>query len=310
MTGRRAKIGTPDSPKMVGEPIGKVKSVTRSAFRLDQSMPLHNGDGLSFFTPEKELTGTLVNHVEGEWVTPAEMEGIRPGLAMYRNHDKAFMDQLEKSKTKRKIGVEMTLTETPNGYRLEIRDEDGVTGSFEQNCAHQPAEKPELAHETIEKQLGKLGETEFACQKVRVMIQPMPFLPACGWNDLRRGAVESLRRRRAQQRPKTAGGILPNASPYPETELSYLGNALNEKAVRLLPAARRDKDRTRRRKRPGHARAQGDDHQILPQIPTGGLPREGKKVLLQEPLTLVDEEGHRLRLKFDCGECVMDVIFE
>ena len=25
--------------------------------------------------------------------------------------------------------------------------------------------------------------------------------------------------------------MLPNASPYPETELSYLGNALNEKAM-------------------------------------------------------------------------------
>jgi hypothetical protein len=32
-------------------------------------------------------------------------------------------------------------------------------------------------------------------------------------------------------RPKAEGGILPNAFPYPETELSYLGNALNEKAV-------------------------------------------------------------------------------
>ena len=65
----------------------------------------------------------------GEWVTPAEMDGIRPGLALFRNHDKAFMDRLDKSETARKIGVEMSLTETPNGYRLEIHDEDGVKGS-------------------------------------------------------------------------------------------------------------------------------------------------------------------------------------
>ena len=40
------------------------------------------------------------------------------------------------------------------------------------------------------------------------------------------------------------------------------------------------------------------------------MPAEGKKVCLQEPLTLVDEDGHRLRLKFDCGACVMEVIYE
>jgi putative protease len=39
-------------------------------------------------------------------------------------------------------------------------------------------------------------------------------------------------------------------------------------------------------------------------------PHEGKKALLREPLTLVDEDGHRLRLKFDCGACVINVIFE
>jgi putative protease len=39
-------------------------------------------------------------------------------------------------------------------------------------------------------------------------------------------------------------------------------------------------------------------------------PREGKRTILQEPLTLVDADGHRLRLKFDCGGCVMEVIYE
>jgi 23S rRNA 5-hydroxycytidine C2501 synthase len=313
ITGGRAKIGTPDTPKMVGEALGKVKSVTRSAFRLDQTTALHNGDGLSFFSPEKELTGTLVNHVNGEWITPAEMDGIRPGLALYRNHDKAFMDRLEKSKTNRKIGAEMTLTGTPDGYRLEMRDEDGVTGSFEKGCAHQPAEKPELAKETIEKQLGKLGGTEFACQKVRVMIQPMPFLPVSVLNDLRRGALESLKSQRARNRPKRAGGIIPNAYPYPETELSYLGNALNEKAVafyrrhevtKIEPAAESGLDM--------HGRNVMTTRYCI-KYQLEACPREAHKcetAPLQEPLTLVDEDGRRLRLKFDCGACVMEVIME
>jgi putative protease len=310
VTGRRARIGTPDSPKMVGEPIGQVQAVTRTAFRLNQTVELHNGDGLSFFNSKKELTGTLVNHVDGGWITLAVMEGIHPGLALFRNHDKAFMDRLDKSKTDRKINVEMTLKGTPTGYRLEILDEDGVKGFCEQDCTPQPAEKAEMALETIKKQLGKLGETEFACEKIRVMIQPIPFLPASGWNELRRGAVESLRTARALQRPKVAGGILPNATPYPETELSYLGNVLNEKAVtfyrrhcvlKIEPAAESGLDM--------HGRKVMTTKYCL-KYQLEACPREGKKVPLKEPLTLVDENGHRLRLKFDCGACVMEVVFE
>jgi putative protease len=310
ITGRRAKIGTPDTPKMVGEPIGQVQAVTRTAFRLDRATDLHNGDGLSFFDPKKELTGTLVNHMAGEWVSPAGMNGIRPGLALFRNHDKAFMDRLDKSETARKIGVEMRLCGTPTGYRLEIRDEDGVKGFFEQDCTLQPAEKPEMALETIKKQLGKLGETEFTCAKIRVVLQPIPFLPASGWNDLRRGAVENLRAARALQRPKAEGGMLPNAAPYPETELSYLGNVLNEKSMafyrrhgvkKIEPAGESGLDM--------HGRKVMTTKYCL-KYQLDACPREGNKANLQEPLTLVDEDGHRLRLKFDCGACVMEVIYE
>ncbi|HVM71088.1 MAG TPA: U32 family peptidase [Anaerolineales bacterium] len=307
--GQRARIGTPDSPKMVGEAIGQIKAVSRTAFHLDSFQHLHNGDGLSFFTPEKELSGTMVNRIDGEWITPARMEGLRPGLALYRNHDKAFMDRLEKNRTVRKIGVEMVLTKTPGGYRLELRDEDGVTTSFQQESPHQPAEKPELAQETIEKQLGKLGETEFACHKIRVMIQPVPFLPASAWNELRRGAVESLRSARALKRPKSAGGILLNAFPFPETELNYLGNVLNEKAAafyrrhgvtKIEPAAESGLDM--------HGRKVMTTKYCL-KYQLEACPRDGKATLLREPLTLVDEDGRWLQLQFDCGECVMKVIY-
>jgi 23S rRNA 5-hydroxycytidine C2501 synthase len=310
VAGRHAKIGALNSPKMVGEAIGQVTAVTRTAFRLDTPTILHNGDGLSFFTPENELTGTLVNRIDGGWIFPAKMDGLHPGLTLHRNHDKAFMDQLEKSKTTRKIGVEMILTEIPTGYRLEVHDEDGVTGFFEQDCVHQPAEKPEQACETIEKQLGKLGETEFACRDVSVKVQPVPFLPASAWNALRRGAVESLQAAHLRKRPSTKGGFLPNAFPYPDSELSYLGNALNEKAVtfyhrhgvtKIEPAAENGLDM--------HGRKVMTTKYCL-KYELDACPREGKKRLLHEPLTLVDEDGHRLRLEFDCAACEMDVVYE
>jgi putative protease len=37
--------------------------------------------------------------------------------------------------------------------------------------------------------------------------------------------------------------------------------------------------------------------------------REGKVSPLQEPLYLVDEDGHRYELRFDCAACEMEVSF-
>jgi hypothetical protein len=62
------------------------------------------------------------------------MEGIRPGLELHRNLDKAFHDRLHNSKTMRKIAVEMRLSTHPARIRLEIKDEDGNVGSVKKNA--------------------------------------------------------------------------------------------------------------------------------------------------------------------------------
>ena len=313
MMGRHAKIGSHDTPKTIGEPIGRVQQVSNASFCLDElniSIELHNGDGLSFFTPERDLTGTLVNRVDGKWITPAKMDGIHPGLELYRNSDKAFLDQLKHSQPERKISVAMTLSQTADGYRLELLDEDGVRASSELVCEHQSAEKPDKALENIHKQLGKLGETDFMCREVKVEVMPIPFLAASWLNELRRSAVEALENARELERPEVSGGIIPNEVPYPVKELTYQGNVLNEKASAFY-------------------RRHGVTEIDL--AAESGMDLRGKKVMttkyclryeldaclkeknakaLHEPLSLVDENGRKLRLKFDCAACEMQVFFE
>ncbi|TNI71338.1 collagenase-like protease, partial [Aeromonas salmonicida] len=47
--GRNIDIGSPDSPKSLGEAIGRVKRVTRSGIELDSGVVVNNGDGVAFF---------------------------------------------------------------------------------------------------------------------------------------------------------------------------------------------------------------------------------------------------------------------
>ena len=310
ITGQRRSIGSPETPKMIGEPLGKVQTIKKESFTLDTPADLHNADGLSFFTESGQLSGTLVNRVDGPWITPAKMDGLSRGLMLYRNFDKAFMDRLEHSRSERRIPVEMTLRETAEGYRLELCDGDGISAAAELPSEHIPAQKPEQACQTIEKQLSKLGETEFTCTGLHIQIDPLPFLPVSFLNDLRRAAVIALQNARSEHRPQLrSAAIVPNSASYPLKEISYLGNVLNEKAAafyrrhgveKIEPAAESGLDMTGRKVM---------TTKYCLKFELGACPRHNGEKKLSEPLTLVDSEGHRLELKFNCRECVMEVFF-
>jgi len=154
-----------------------------------------------------------------------------------------------------------------------------------------------------------LGDTEFACAEVEITWEQVYFVPVSMLNALRRDALEKLSAVRTQNRPVLRRTIRKNAFPYPEKTLSYLGNALNQKAVafyrrhgveEIAPAAESGLDmRGERVMRTRYC----IKHQL------GLCPRENDAPPLKEPLYLVDEEGHEYRLRFDCAACEMEVYF-
>ena len=98
--------------------------------------------------------------------------------------------------------------------------------------------------------------------------------------------------------------------PTQPSELTYLGNVLNETARRFLPAARRGQDRARGGNRAGAAgrKVMTTKHCIKHQL--GWCPKENKTVQIQEPLALVDEQGNHFPLRFNCARCEMEVYFQ
>jgi putative protease len=204
------------------------------------------------------------------------------------------------------------------GYRLALRDADGIQAEALIQIEKTAAQKPEAALATIEKQFGKLGETEFALTRLRVEAHPVPFIPVSMLNELRRLAVEALRAARTAARPVERGVILPNAVPYPVKELTFQGNVLNQKALvfyrrhgvtRIEPAAESGLDLRGRK-------VMTTRYCLKYQL--GDCPKMAQQVAIlespvsryAEPLSLVDESGQRLRLYFDCKACAMEVIYE
>jgi putative protease len=251
-----------------------------------------------------------VNAVTGDRVSVQNARGIRPGIAVYRNHDHAFLSAIDSAKMDRRISVTLRLRAKTDGAALVARDEDGVEVEHRLPCRLEPAREPEAAFATIRRQLAKTGQSVYTCSDVAVEISPVPFFPVSVLNALRRETLELLTAERARCRPHVTGGTIKNEAPYPTSELTYLGNVLNKKAetfyrrhgvTRIEPAAESGLDMRGQK-------VMTTRYCLMHQLDLCGNP--GVDGRIEPPLFLVDDEGHRLRLDFDCARCEMDVFLE
>ena len=295
------KVGRPQTPKMVGERIGVVKSAGRKFVRIEPEVKLHPGDGICFFNRRGELRGSIVNEVDDAMVAPDKPKGIEAGMTLYRNHDHEFLNQIKKADPQRLIDVRMLVADCVDGLKLQVTDEDGCEATFTVECEKIPAQKPDRAIENIKTQLSKTGGTIFSCSVVRIELSEPLFVPMSALNSLRRGALDKLMEARLAERPVPTGAAMKNDVPYPVDTLTFEGNVLNELSaafyrqhgvVRFDPAAE------------------------------SGIDLSGQKVMTTRycvrhqldmcgddtPLFMADGEGHRLELRFDCTRCGMDII--
>jgi len=305
--GRGEMMGSIDTPKMVGQRLGKVVSVDARSFTLDAQVLLTNGDGLCFFDEHNDLRGTLVNGQHGRVVTPDRMDGIQVGTIVYRNHCHAFLQRLTKTRSCRRIAVRLSLNEAPEGLSLVGVDEDGNTAAATIACVKTPALSPATTEATVRRQLAKMGRTPFACSTVELAWSRVFLLPVSVLNGLRRDVLAELVKVRAGNQPVEVRQIVPSEATYPAQQLSYLGNVLNRKAAafyrrhgvtQIEPAAESGLD-MRGRKVMTTRYCLG--HQL------GLCPRQGGNSPLQEPLYLLDDDGRRLELRFDCAACQMEI---
>ncbi|MBK7901290.1 MAG: U32 family peptidase [Azonexus sp.] len=305
---RQADIGAFDSPKFVGEPLGHVTRVAAEWFEVDSALPLHNGDGLSYYDADQELAGLRISRAEGRRLYPLTMpQGLAVGLAVYRNRDQEFERLLEKKSADRRIAVSLTLSETPQGFTLEARDEDGLAAQATIAHPHEAARDTARAGAALREQLGKLGNTPFVAREIALHLAAPRFLPTAVVNALRREVLEKLDALRlaAHPRPPRAAPAEPPA-PYPQDELSYLGNVLNAQArafyarhgVKLI------EDAYEAGNEKGAVSLMITKHCL--RYSFNLCPKEVKG-LRPDPLTLMNGKD-KLTLRFDCKRCEMHVV--
>ena len=296
--GRTQNISSPDSPKSIGEPVGNIVDVKGNHFTLAGQKTIHNGDGLCFGS-----TGFRVNRVEGNQIFPAEMPRLAPGITLFRNYDHEFEKALSGKSAERKIRIEWLLEENPFGFSLTITDEDGFTATITHIFEKESAKKDQQAN--IREQLSKLGNTPFQITELTNRLIDNWFIPSSILSEMRRKAVDALLRVRKITIRQPLRAIQPTFHSFPETELTYLGNVLNENARKFY-------------KQHGvktiHPAFEQDFPENVPLMFTkhclkyhlGYCSKQNSQKTTHEPWTLLTG-SHKLQLKFDCGKCEQEM---
>ncbi len=233
-TDRRNRVGSFDSPKSTGEPLGVVKEAGKNYFILQSARPLNNGDGICFIGSGGVMTGTHINRTEGERIFPNRMDGIRRGTVVSRNYDHAFVRSVEKATARRTLPIEAEFYVRGGDLTLALRDADGITASATVSGPFETASKPERMAETLETNLKKTGESPYRIAELVVRWEKEPlFVPASVLNRLRREALENLDARRLKgyrrkERKKTVA-----QARYPAETLDFTANVTNRLAERF-----------------------------------------------------------------------------
>jgi putative protease len=310
--GRQDDIGAFDSPAFVGEPIGEVAAIGDGWLTVNTAETFHNGDGVCFHDAHGEVQGMRINRVDGQRLYPAEMPAeLSEGTTLFRNRDQAFERALEKDSAERRVAVEVVFAEHADRFALTLRDEDKLSVTVDlqkdEKIGVDRAQNPEAALTRLKENLGKFGNTMFVAGDIELQLSAPWFFPVGTINALRRDAAARLEAARLASHPRPPRAVpAAEPAPYPQEELTYLGNVFNGKArafyekhgVRLI------EDAYEAGSEKGMVSLMITRHCL--RYSFNLCPKEVKH-LKPDPMTLING-SEKLILKFDCKACEMHVV--
>ena len=325
---RQPYIYSPDTPKALGEYVGKVKEIRRGSFNVAGTASFANGDGLCFINDEHELEGFRINRAEGNRLFPLRMpDNLRPGAALYRNRDEAFSKLLKGKTAERKIPITLTLSVTEKGFALSATGQ-GIKPTYQVlEMDKQKAMKPQ--RDNILRQLGKLGDTPYMADVIELEGQADAyFIPSSALATLRREVVQAIELERPAEveTPSVHPSVSPTAPParklsgtlawQPEyRKFTYLYNIANtlsksfyqrEGLSNVADAYEVSQGADEGAERQNSVLVMQCRHCLRYSL-GHCVRRGGKQPTWKEPLYLRLGDGRRFRLEFKCDECQMNI---
>lgn len=308
LNGRKPNIDSPHTPKSKGEKIGKVLKIGNNNFTVATDKMLHNGDGLCFFDSKMNLLGLRINRVEGNVVFPNNIDDVFVGAEIFRNVDVEWQKIVERSNGNRKIGMNLTLTETDDGFKMVAECENGVSQHIELKSDKIIAINTQKAMENIYKKCLQWGDTIFEVKSLDINFLQSYLIPASSIGEMKRLLLVKLLDAIISKNFIREDKFLEiNDFPYPEKELTYLGNVVNSKAIAFY-------------ERHGAKILEAGLEKEIPEREIAVMTTKHcirfangmccKQTGNRADSLLLKRGNDVFRLDFDCANCKMNVIFQ
>jgi 23S rRNA 5-hydroxycytidine C2501 synthase len=307
---RNKEITSFDSPKSLGEEIGRVKNVSTGYFETDTDKVISNNDGLVFIDRKGNSIGIKVNRAEGNRIFPDSLNGVFPGAIILRNYDHKFNMLINSDVATRKLGVDIVLSPSPDGIIIKAISETGIETELKVQVEPVPAKDPDKSMTVIKSQVAKSGGTPFEIRSVNTGGCEKYFFQSSFLNNLRRNILDDLRSKIESSMPgfPERKRSVPDPGNLKEGYEANISNHLSKKY---------------------YNKAGYEVTDPAPEV-SGNL--TGKRVMTtkhclrysfgmchgnsgnntdraSEVMYLSDREM-RLRLEFNCKDCFMNVIYE
>ena len=304
--GRQPDIFSPDTPKALGEYVGKVKEVKRQCLTVSGVASFANGDGLCFINADRQLEGFRVNRAEGNHLYPSSMpRNLRQGVALYRNNDQQFERLLSRPSAVRRLSITMSLSATESGFALDVATEDGRKARVEAKAEHTVAQKPQ--HENIVRQLSKLGTTIYDCTNITIPDDFPWFVPSSLLAQMRRDVCAEVSEHSLTSKnpsPLTSNSLSPLTYKNPSRP-PYLLNASNTLAVEFYRQLGVEASAFETQKKHGVGEKLMQCRFCLRHALGYCVNKGGRKPQWKEPLFLRLPDGRKFQLQFNCKRCEM-----
>lgn len=309
--GKRSGVASFDTPKAMGERVGRCEmrstkaGATINAIYIDCNHDLATGDGICFIS-NGELIGTNVIGVEGRRVQLNSYEGLTHGTEIYRNYNRLFATSVERSRIRRSVAVDMTISFEAERITLTATDCEGVKAAATIECHTEELRDKGKGDTATRQQLSRTGDTIFEVRNIEV--KGLRFAPMSTIGALRRELLDKLLEARIAHHSNKSTtpfneqeGLYPTASLTPQDNVT---NSLAEEFYRDHGVTDIEKGLDLRESTTGE--------QVM--VSSYCIRREIGECLLERPRLKGDlylvRGTKRYRLAFDCKACQMSLIDE
>ncbi|MBQ7450435.1 U32 family peptidase [bacterium] len=320
-------INSIDTPKNKGEFIGKVKAIFKNGFEisLNKGSEIKLNDGVCAFI-DNDLQGSTVKNIQGNKIFLLSNLNLKIGDKIYKNLDFEYQKYAKNIVIQRKLPISVSAFFDRKKITF-IAESNKNKAKITLDNIFEPAKNDQT--ENIKKQFSKLGDTQFITEKFEIK-GTIPFIPVSKLNEIRRNLTEMLKETILKNYKFIRRDLNFKSIPFPKNiENDYRLNITNKNAQLIYKESGISQPqkgfevsehiknavlmRTKNcmRKLAGKCPFSNSDS-IVNMLPEESEKNNNNKFYANAQndgkLFLKDSFGNKYPLRFDCKNCVMEIL--